>query len=78
MLDLLLGTCLLKKAAPHLIKLSWFRGPAESPLFGLQITAAFGATGIATSSSDEKPERAKALDVYHTINHVRTPDLEKE
>lgn len=39
-----------------------------------QLAAAAGATVIATSSSDEKLEAARALGATHLINYKKTPD----
>ena len=46
--------------------------------FALQLAVASGATVIATSSSDEKLQKAKELGATHLINYVRTPDWEQE
>ncbi len=42
-------------------------------MFALQLAKAMGATVIATSSSDEKLERLKALGADHLINYKETP-----
>ncbi len=54
------------------------QGTGGVSLYGLQIARALGATVIATSSSEEKLTRAKALGATHTINYARTPDWQKE
>jgi NADPH:quinone reductase-like Zn-dependent oxidoreductase len=54
------------------------QGTGGVSLFGLQIASALGARVIATSSSDEKLERAKSLGAAHTINYKKTPDWEAE
>ncbi len=54
------------------------QGTGGVSLFGLQIAAATGATVIATSSSDEKLERARQLGAHDTINYAKTPEWEKE
>ena len=46
--------------------------------FALQFAVASGAIVIATSSSDEKLERAKQLGAKYTINYVKTPDWDQE
>jgi NADPH:quinone reductase-like Zn-dependent oxidoreductase len=43
-------------------------------IFALQFARAMGATVIATSSSDAKLERARALGAAHTINYKTTPE----
>jgi NADPH:quinone reductase-like Zn-dependent oxidoreductase len=50
------------------------QGTGGVSLFGLQIASALGATVIATSSSDEKLERAKSLGATHTINYKTNPE----
>ncbi|MBL8224819.1 MAG: NAD(P)-dependent alcohol dehydrogenase [Chromatiales bacterium] len=52
-------------------------GTGGVALFALQIAKAFGASVIATSSSDEKLARAKALGADHTINYKATPEWGK-
>ncbi|KAJ4362900.1 hypothetical protein N0V83_010017 [Neocucurbitaria cava] len=42
------------------------------------IAAALGATVIATSSSDEKLEHARALGAKHLVNYVSTPNWDDE
>jgi NADPH:quinone reductase-like Zn-dependent oxidoreductase len=54
------------------------QGTGGVSLFGLQIVSAMGAKVIATSSSDEKLERARQLGAHHTINYSRTPEWENE
>ncbi|MEY4722053.1 MAG: hypothetical protein RIQ46_1778 [Pseudomonadota bacterium] len=49
-------------------------GTGGVSLLALQIAKAAGATVIATSSSDEKLERVRALGADHTINYRTTPD----
>jgi NADPH:quinone reductase-like Zn-dependent oxidoreductase len=49
-------------------------GTGGVSIFALQIAKALGATVIATSSSDEKLERARALGADHTINYKATPE----
>lgn len=44
----------------------------------LQIAKSMGASVIATSSSDEKLERARELGADHVINYRQTPDWGKE
>jgi NADPH:quinone reductase-like Zn-dependent oxidoreductase len=46
-------------------------------LFALQFAKLAGAEVIATSSSDEKLERVRALGADHTINYVNDPDWGK-
>ena len=54
------------------------QGTGGVSIFGLQLAAAAGARVIATSSSDEKLERAKELGAYDVINYVRNPEWHKE
>jgi NADPH:quinone reductase-like Zn-dependent oxidoreductase len=49
-------------------------GTGGVSVFALQIAKAMGATVIATSSSDEKLERVRALGADHTINYRQDPD----
>ena len=49
-------------------------GTGGVSIFALQFAKAMGATVVATSSSDEKLERARALGADHTINYRREPD----
>ncbi len=50
------------------------QGTGGVSLFALQIARAHGARVIATSSSDEKLERARALGAEETINYRTRPD----
>lgn len=50
------------------------QGTGGVSIYGLQIAKAFGCTVIATSSSDEKLERLKALGADHLINYKSEPD----
>lgn len=50
------------------------QGTGGVSIFALQFAKARGATVIATSSSDEKLARAKALGADHLINYKTTPD----
>ena len=49
-------------------------GTGGVSIFALQFAKAMGATVVATSSSDEKLERARALGADHTINYKQEPD----
>lgn len=49
-------------------------GTGGVSIFALQFAKAMGATVVATSSSDEKLERARALGADHTINYKREAD----
>jgi NADPH:quinone reductase-like Zn-dependent oxidoreductase len=49
-------------------------GTGGVSIFALQIAKALGASVIATSSSDEKLERVRALGADHTINYKATPE----
>ena len=49
-------------------------GTGGVSIFALQIAKAMGATVIATSSSDDKLERARGLGADHTINYRHHPD----
>ena len=53
-------------------------GTGGVSLFALQFAKALGARVIATSSSDEKLERAKALGADETINYKAIPEWGKE
>ena len=53
------------------------QGTGGVSIYGLQIAKAFGCTVIATSSSDEKLERLKALGADHLINYKSTPEWGK-
>ncbi|MBI1211625.1 MAG: zinc-binding dehydrogenase [Alphaproteobacteria bacterium] len=50
------------------------QGTGGVSIFALQFAKALGAKVIATSSSDAKLERARALGADHTINYKTTPD----
>lgn len=52
-------------------------GTGGVSIFALQIARAMGATVIATSSSDEKLERVRALGAAHTINYRQHDDWGK-
>lgn len=54
------------------------QGTGGVSIFALQFAKARGATVIATSSSDAKLERAKALGAEHTINYKTNPEWGKE
>lgn len=49
------------------------QGSGGVSVFALQIAKAMGASVIATSSSDEKLERLKALGADHLVNYKSTP-----
>jgi len=49
-------------------------GTGGVAVFALQFAKRMGATVIATSSSDQKLERLKALGAAHTINYKRDPE----
>jgi NADPH:quinone reductase-like Zn-dependent oxidoreductase len=49
-------------------------GTGGVSVFALQLACAMGATVIATSSSDAKLERIRALGATHTINYKTTPE----
>ena len=53
------------------------QGTGGVSIFGLQFASAIGARVIATSSSDDKLSRAKALGATDLINYVKTPDWQK-
>ena len=53
------------------------QGTGGVSIFGLQIARMMGANIIATSSSDAKLQRAKAMGATHTINYKTTPDWDK-
>lgn len=53
------------------------QGTGGVSIYGLQIAKAFGCTVIATSSSDEKLERLKALGADHLINYKSQPEWGK-
>lgn len=50
------------------------QGTGGVSIFALQLAKAMGARVIATSSSDEKLERVKALGADHVINYRETPE----
>ena len=50
------------------------QGTGGVSIYGLQIAKAFGCTVIATSSSDEKLARLKALGADHLINYKSEPE----
>lgn len=50
------------------------QGSGGVSVFALQFAKAMGATVIATSSSDAKLERLKALGADHVLNYKATPD----
>ena len=50
------------------------QGTGGVSIYGLQIAKSFGCTVVATSSSDEKLERLKALGADHLINYKSQPD----
>jgi NADPH:quinone reductase-like Zn-dependent oxidoreductase len=54
------------------------QGSGGVSVFALQFAKAVGATVIATSSSDAKLSRLKALGADHLINYKATPDWGKE
>jgi len=54
------------------------QGTGGVSIFALQFAKMAGATVIATSSSDEKLERLKALGADHLINYRATPDWGKK
>jgi NADPH:quinone reductase-like Zn-dependent oxidoreductase len=53
------------------------QGTGGVSIFALQFAKMHGATVIATSSSDEKLERVRALGADHTINYRNTPEWGK-
>jgi len=53
-------------------------GTGGVSIFALQFARAAGARVVATSSSDEKIERLRAMGVSDAINYTRTPEWEKE
>ncbi|TPW29535.1 zinc-dependent alcohol dehydrogenase family protein [Pararhizobium mangrovi] len=52
-------------------------GTGGVSVFALQFAKAMGASVVATSSSDEKLERMRALGADHTINYKTTPEWGK-
>jgi len=53
-------------------------GTGGVSIFGLQLARAMGASVIATSSSDAKLEKLRALGADHTINYRDNPEWGKE
>ncbi len=53
------------------------QGTGGVSIFALQFAKVLGATVIATSSSDEKLERAKKMGASHGINYKTTPEWDK-
>jgi NADPH:quinone reductase-like Zn-dependent oxidoreductase len=53
-------------------------GTGGVSVFAIQFAKAAGARVIATSSSDAKLEKAKALGAHETINYTTHPDWERE
>lgn len=53
------------------------QGTGGVSLFALQFAHAAGATVIATSSSDDKLARAKALGAAHGVNYKTTPEWDR-
>ena len=62
------------EAAPLPGDLVLTQGTGGVSIFAVQFAKAAGATVIATSSSDEKLERLKALGADHLINYRTSPD----
>ncbi|MGQ5700634.1 zinc-dependent alcohol dehydrogenase family protein [Sandaracinobacteroides sp. A072] len=54
------------------------QGTGGVSIFALQFAKAMGATVIATSSSDEKLERLKAMGADHLVNYKSTPKWGEE
>ena len=54
------------------------QGTGGVSVFALQLAKTYGATVIATSSSDEKLEKLKALGADHLINYKTHPEWGKE
>ena len=54
------------------------QGTGGVSVFALQLAKTFGATVIATSSSDEKLEKLKSLGADHLINYKTHPEWGKE
>lgn len=52
-------------------------GTGGVSMFAIQLASTLGATVIATSSSDEKLNRARECGATHTINYRTTPDWDK-
>ncbi|KIJ37709.1 hypothetical protein M422DRAFT_33607 [Sphaerobolus stellatus SS14] len=53
-------------------------GTGGVSIFALQLATASGAVVIATSSSDEKLDKAKQLGAKHVINYKKTPEWDQE
>ena len=53
------------------------QGTGGVSMFALQIARMMGAEVIATSSSEEKLQRAKALGAHHLVNYRTSPDWDK-
>lgn len=53
------------------------QGTGGVSMFALQFAKAMGASVIATSSSDEKLERARKMGATHLINYKQNPDWDK-
>lgn len=53
-------------------------GTGGVSIFALQLARAMGARVIATSSSDEKLERLRAMGAEHVINYRKTPEWGRE
>jgi NADPH:quinone reductase-like Zn-dependent oxidoreductase len=53
------------------------QGTGGVSIFALQVARLFGAEVIATSSTDDKLARAKALGAAHLINYKKAPDWDK-
>ena len=53
------------------------QGTGGVSIFALQIAKMLGATIVATSSSDAKLERARAMGAAHTINYKASPEWDK-
>ena len=53
-------------------------GTGGVSIFALQFARAAGARVLATSSSEEKIERLRAMGASDAVNYTRTPDWEKE
>lgn len=53
-------------------------GTGGVSIFALQFAKMHGARVLATSSSDDKLEKARELGADHTINYQQTPDWDKE
>jgi NADPH:quinone reductase-like Zn-dependent oxidoreductase len=54
------------------------QGTGGVSMLALQLAKAHGARVVATSSSDDKLARARALGADHVVNYATTPDWEKE